>query len=192
MKGDGGELRSLLVDGHKLCSQACRGPLSAKAAASLCQAALTALESAIPKALPPPKTARTDRLPHAARARSTPRRPSTCWLLRHRPLQNCTERPKNCHNSSPDLHRQSGAFLRTRAPRARVCGTRCARALAPACAATTGDQSLALIDGVLSAAFAALDDQVVPAPEPLARCAAWLACRGQGVTKRRGSVDLKN
>ncbi len=174
VKGDGGELRSLLVDGHKLCAQACRGPLSAKAAAALCQAALTALESAIPKALPPPEdcqngpppTARTGAIDAATSlyvlAAAAPASP-----LLYKATENITKLAQTCIANR--AHSLGPAHL------ALGCAALDAlRSLAPACAATTGDQSLALIDGVLSAAFAALDDQVVPAPEPLARCAAWL------------------
>ncbi|CAH0378767.1 unnamed protein product [Pelagomonas calceolata] len=174
VKGDGGELRGLLVDGHKLCSQACRGPLSAKAAAALCQAALTALESAIPKALPPPEECQNGP-PPSCRSGAVDAATSLYVLAAAAP-------------ASPELYRATEAVASLAqtciANRAHSLGPAhlalgCAaldalRALAPACAATTGDQSLSLIDGVLSAAFAALDDQVVPAPEPLARCAAWL------------------
>ena len=174
VKGDGGELRGLLVDGQKLCSQACRGPLSAKAASALCQAALTALESAIPKALPPPEECQNGP-PPSCRSGAVDAATSLYVLAAAAP-------------ASPELYKATESVSQLAqtciANRAHSLGPAhlalgCAaldalRSLAPACAATTGDQALALIDGVLSAAFAALDDQVVPAPEPLARCAAWL------------------
>ena len=91
VKGDGGELRGLLVDGHKLCAQACRGPLSAKAAAALCQAALTALEAAIPKALPPPEDCQNGPPPSCrsgrGRRRDVPLRVGCCGTGLSRTVQ---------------------------------------------------------------------------------------------------------
>ena len=175
VRGDGGELRGLIMDGQKLCAQACRGPLSAQAAPALCRAALQALEVSLAKALPPPEACQ-DGLPSSCRPGAIDAATSLYVLAASAPacdqqlLYQATEAVASLAHKciTNRAHALGPAHL------ALGCASLDAlRSLAPACAVTVGEQCLTLIDGLLGAAFAALDDQIAPAPEPLARCAAW-------------------